>query len=597
MAGTLARDARRTDDRRMAWGAELVEGGTSFRIWAPAARRMALEIDGERRPMQAAGGGWFEALRPAAPGAGYRFHLDDGPVLDPAARAVRGDLAIVDDPGAFRWRHAEWRGRPWAEAVIEEIHVGTFTAAGTFRAAIERLPALVEAGTTAVELMPVVQFPGMRGWGYDGVLLYAPHAAYGTPDDLRALVDAAHGLGLMMILDVVYNHFGPEENPLPRLAPEFFHPERHTPCGASIAYERPEVRRFFIDNALMWLADYRFDGLRFDAADQIVDAESEEEITLELPRAIRAAFPGREIHLMTEDNRNVTYLQARGSAGQVELHTAEWNDDLHHVAHVIATGEAEGYYADFADDRWARYARALAEGFVYQGEASRSRDGAPRGEPSGGMPPLAFVDFLQNHDQVGNRAFGERLTALASAPLLKALTAILLLGPHVPLRFMGEAWGERRPFVFFTDLKGDLAEAVREGRRREFAGFAAFKGADARDHIPDPNDPGSFEASKLDWAARERPVGRAWLDFTRGLLAVRACEVVPHLAGARAGGSIVEATEGRIGVNWPLDGAVLRLRARLTVGGDDPAPPPGRVIWAGGEEIAPYAVVFALETA
>jgi malto-oligosyltrehalose trehalohydrolase len=429
------------------------------------------------------------------------------------------------------------------------------------------------------------------------VLLYAPHPTYGTPDDLRALVDAAHGLGLMMILDVVYNHFGPEGNPLPRLAPGFFDPERHTPWGAAIAYERPEVRRFFIDNALMWLRDYRFDGLRFDAVDEIDDAESAEEITVEIARAIRAAFPEREIHLMTEDNRNVTHLHTRGAAGEVELHTAEWNDDLHHVAHVIATGEADGYYADFTEDRWARYARALAEGFVYQGEAARSEGGAPRGVPSGGMPPLAFVDFLQNHDQVGNRAFGERLTALAPVAILKALTAILLLAPHVPLRFMGEAWGERRPFVFFTDFAGDLADTVREGRRRQFADIAAFKDAAARERIPDPNDPGSFEASKLDWTARDSPEGRAWLGFGRGLLAVRAREVVPHLAGARHGGSVVEAAEGRIGVDWPLDGAILRLRARLVAEGADPAPPRGRVIWQGGAEIAPHAVVFALETA
>lgn len=586
--------------RVSAWGAEPVEGGVSFRLWAPAAGEVALEIGGDRVQMRQAGDGWFEATRAVAAGTPYAFHLADGPVADPAARATLGGLrgrAVVDDPGAFRWRHGNWRGRPWAETVISEIHVGTFTEAGTFRAAIERLPAVADAGVSAVELMPVAQFEGARGWGYDGVLLYAPHEAYGTPDDLRSFVDAAHGLGLMVFLDVVYNHFGPEGNPLPRLAPEFFHPERHTPWGVAIAYERPEVRRFFIDNALMWLRDYRFDGLRFDAVDHILDDGSDEEILLEIAREIRAAFPGRDVHLHTEDNRNITRLHARGPGGAVELHTAEWNDDLHNVAHVIASGETEGYYTDFAEDRWAKYARALAEGFAYQGEPSRLRDGEPRGEPSGHMPPLAFVDFLQNHDQVGNRAFGERLTALAPDPLHKALTAILLLSPHVPLMFMGEEWGERRPFVFFTDFEGDLATAVREGRRNEFADFAAFKDPDARAHIPDPNDPGSFEASKLDWAAREAPEGRAWLDFTRGLLAVRAAELVRHLARARHGGSVTEASEGTIGVDWPLDGATLRLRARLVAEGADPAPPPGRVIWAGGAEIAPYAVVVTLEPA
>jgi maltooligosyltrehalose trehalohydrolase len=588
-----------TNGRRTAWGAEAVADGVSFRIWAEA-DRVELELGGERVPMTSTGDGWFETVRPAPAGTPYALHLPDGPVIDPAARAMQGGLrgtAVVDDPAAFRWQHADWRGRPWAETVITEIHVGTFTEAGTFRAAIERLPALAEAGVTAVELMPVAQFEGTRGWGYDGVLLYAPHESYGTPDDLRALVDAAHGLGLMVFLDVVYNHFGPEGNPLPRVAPHFFHPERHTPWGVAIAYERPEVRRFFIDNALMWLRDYRFDGLRFDAVDHIRDDSGGEEILLEIAREIRRSFPGREIHLHTEDNRNITRLQARGPSGEVQLHTAEWNDDLHNVAHVIATGETEGYYIDFAEDHWGKYARALAEGFVYQGEISHHQDDKPRGEPSGHMPPLAFVDFLQNHDQIGNRAFGERLTALAPEPLFKALTAILLLSPHVPLRFMGEEWGERRPFVFFTDFQGELATAVREGRRREFAAFAAFKGEHARAHIPDPNEPSSFEASRVDWAARERPHGRAWLDFTSGLLAVRAAELAPRLAGAREGGSVVEAADGRIAVDWPLDGAVLRLRARLVAEGEDPAPPPGRVIWQGGPEIAPYAVVVTLEAA
>nr|WP_184154395.1 malto-oligosyltrehalose trehalohydrolase [Amaricoccus macauensis] len=595
MADTGSVTGRRSD-----WGAEPVPGGTSFRLWAPTAPRVTVEADGVRRPMQATGGGWFEAFLPVAAGARYRFQLDDGPIDDPAARALPdgpGGAALVDDPAAFRWQTPNWRGRPWAETVISELHVGTFTDGGTFRAAIGRLPALAEAGITAIELMPVASFAGARGWGYDGVQLYAPHAAYGTPDDLRALVDAAHGLGLMVFLDVVYNHFGPVGNPLPRLAPAFFHPERHTPWGTAIAYERPEVRRFFIDNALMWLRDYRFDGLRFDAVDHIRDDGSEEEILIAIAREVRAAFPGHHVHLMTEDNRNITRLHARGPDGSAGLHTAEWNDDLHNVAHVIATGETEGYYTDFAEHRWEKYARALAEGFAFQGEPSRHAGGAARGEPSGHMPPLAFVDFLQNHDQIGNRAFGERLTTLAPAPLYRALLAILLLSPHVPLLFMGDEWGERRPFVFFTDFTGDLADAVREGRRREFAAFAAFKGEHARAHIPDPNDPASFAASRLDWAAREAADGQAWLRFIRGLLAIRARELVPHLEGAREGGRVIEAADGRIAVDWPLDGAILRLRARLVPEGDDPAPPPGRVIWQGGAEIAPLAVTVTLETA
>ena len=357
------------------------------------------------------------------------------------------------------------------------------------------LAALAEAGFTAVELMPVAQFAGSRGWGYDGVLPFAPHPAYGTPDDLRAFVDAAHGVGLMVFLDVVYNHFGPQGCPLPQIAPAFFHPERETPWGVAIAYERPAVRRYFIENALHWLEDYRMDGLRFDAADHIRDTDSDEEILVEIAREIRARYPDRQVHLTTEDNRNITRLHP-WEGGRPLLHTAEWNDDLHNVAHVIATGETEGYYVDFAKDRWGKYARALAEGFAYQGEPSPHAGGVPRGEASAHQPPLAFLDFLQNHDQIGNRAFGERLTTLAAPAMVRALTAMLLLSPHVPLLFMGQEWGETRPFVFFTDFEGKLADAVREGRRHEFRHFAAFAEPAARAHIPDPNDPTSFEASQ-----------------------------------------------------------------------------------------------------
>ena len=306
--------------------------------------------------------GWRRGRRPGGAGDGGRA-LGRGGVVD---------------PGAYPWRATGWRGRPWEETVIEEIHVGTFTAEGTFRAAIDRLGALAEIGITAIELMPVAQFAGTRGWGYDGVLLYAPHDAYGTPDDLRALVDAAHEAGLMVFLDVVYNHFGPEGNPLGRLAPEFFHPERSTPWGIAIAYETPAVRRFFIDNALYWLDEFRFDGLRFDAADHVVDADSEEEILAEMAREVRARFPDRHVHLATEDNRNIVGLHP-WEDGRPLLHTAEWNDDLHNVAHVVATGETEGYYVDFAEGRWAKLARALAEGFAYQGEPSRLADGAAAG--------------------------------------------------------------------------------------------------------------------------------------------------------------------------------------------------------------------------
>jgi malto-oligosyltrehalose trehalohydrolase len=410
--------------------------------------------------------------------------------------------------------------------------------------------------------MPVAQFSGNRGWGYDGVLLYAPHPAYGTPDDLRALVDAAHSRGLMVLLDIVYNHFGPEGNHLYAYAPDFFDEARQTPWGAAIAYDRPAVRSFFVENALHWLKEYRLDGFRFDAVDHVRDPKSRPELLVEIAERIRALDLGRPIHLTTEDNRNITRLHERGPGGAVPHYTAEWNDDFHNAAHVVATGETEAYYADFVADPVAALARALAEGFVFQGEATVS--GEARGEPSTHLPPAAFIDFLQNHDQTGNRAFGERLIALTPEPRLRALTAILLLSPHVPLLLMGEEWGETRPFMFFTDFHGDLADAVREGRRREFGGFAAFDDPTARARIPDPNDAATFAASRIDWDRRETPEGRGWLDFTSRLLAIRRREIVPRLAGAAGhAGRVVADGAGLVAVDWRLDGAVLRLRANL----------------------------------
>jgi maltooligosyltrehalose trehalohydrolase len=587
--------------RSWTWGPEVTPEGARFRLWAPAQKGVTLRLQGRDVPMRRDADGWFEAaVAGAAPGAAYGFVLDDGMVVpDPAARAQAGDVhgpSRLVDPGAYRWRR-DWQGRPWAEALIYELHVGTFTPEGTFRAAIDKLPHLAGVGVTALEIMPVAQFAGRRGWGYDGVLPYAPHSAYGAPDDLKALVDAAHGAGLMVLLDVVYNHFGPDGNYLPVYAPAFFHPERETPWGAAIAYERPPVRRFFVENALYWLDEFRLDGLRLDAADHVRDPDSEVEILVEIAQAVREAFPDRPVHLATEDNRNITRLHERGPDGTVRLYTAEWNDDFHNVAHAIATGEAEGYYQDFAEDHWAKLARALAEGFAYQGEPSRHQDGAPRGSPSAHLPPVAFIDFLQNHDQVGNRAFGERLIDLAPRECVRALTAILLLSPHIPLIFMGEEWGETRPFAFFTDFDGPLADAVREGRRREFRHFAAFSDASDRASIPDPNDPATFEASKLDWSRPETAEGREWLGYVAELLAVRRREVVPRLAGAGGhAGRVVAADDGIVAVDWRLDGAELRLRANLT---DAPRPAPeapGRAIHGrAAQPLAPFSVLFTLE--
>lgn len=532
--------------------------------------------------MRRSSDGWFELVREAPAGSRYGFVLEDGMLVpDPAARAQAGDVhapSLLAGSGTYQWLHDQWRGRPWEEAVITEIHIGTFTPGGTFRAAIERLDHLVATGITAIEIMPVAHFSGSRGWGYDGVLLYAPHPAYGTSEELKALIDEAHGRGLMVLLDVVYNHFGPDGNYLGMYAPEFFHPGRDTPWGAAIAYERGPVRRFFIENALYWIGEFHFDGLRLDAIDHVRDTESPIDILVDIAREVRAAHPERHVHLITEDNRNITRLHERGPGGTVPLYTAEWNDDMHNAAHVLATRETGGYYADFAEDTWRKYARALAEGFAFQGE--RSTSGERRGAPSGHLPPTAFVDFLQNHDQIGNRAFGERLIALARPQrMMRAFSAILLLSPHVPLMFMGDEWGETRPFAFFTDFRGELAESVREGRRREFQKFVSFDDPTKRARIPDPNAVATFEASRIDWSAPESKTGRRWLKFTRRLLALRHKEVVPLLrdAGGNAG-HVLAAHEGTVAIRWRLSGADLYLRANLADRPQTVQPIPGRVI-------------------
>ncbi|ETX14268.1 malto-oligosyltrehalose trehalohydrolase [Roseivivax halodurans JCM 10272] len=578
-----------------AWGAVPLDGTrTRFRLWAPGIDTLGLRLPAGDVPMSAAGDGWFEFETEAPEGTPYNFVLPDGMVVpDPASRRqesdVHGPSLVTAAP-----KVATWPGRPWEEAVIYELHVGTFSDQGTFQGAIEHLAPLKDLGVTAIELMPVAHFPGSRGWGYDGVLTYAPHPAYGSPDDLRALVEAAHRLGMMVLLDVVYNHFGPDGNYLHAYAPSFFDEDRHTPWGAGIDYARLPVRRFFIENAIYWLEAFGLDGLRLDAVDQIRDA-SDPELLVEIAREIRARVTDRPIHLTTEDNRNVTHLHWRTEDGSVPLFTAEWNDDFHNAAHVCATGETEGYYGDFARGHWDLLARSLAEGFAYQGEATL--EGAQRGEPSGHLPPAAFVDFLQNHDQIGNRAFGERLSALTSESMMEAMTAILLLSPHIPLMFMGDEYGETRPFCFFTDFEGELGRAVTEGRRREFADFAAFASGDTS-QVPDPIDRATFLASTLDRSRRETPEGRARLDLTRRLLQIRSERIVPLLGGARGhAGRVLLVRDGALAVDWQLGGAVLQLRANLSETPCDLPAPEGTEIHSIGGLGAPHSVQHWLREA
>lgn len=553
---------------RRTWGAEFIEDRIArFRLWAPNVTAIAVRIDGEDQPMTAIEDGWFElTVADIGPGTEYSYVLPDGAAVpDPASRAqvseVHGPSVLVD-PSAFRWKNAGWRGRPWEEAVIYELHIGTFTPEGTFRAAIAKLPHLAAIGITALEIMPVAQFGGRRGWGYDGVLHYAPHVAYGTPDDMKAFVDAAHGYGIMVLLDVVYNHFGPEGNYLDRYASDFFRRDLKTPWGAAINFSRDPVRRYFIENALYWIGEFRLDGLRLDAVEQIYD-NSKRHILIELAETLRSSLTDRPIHLVLEDQRNLVRLLERDGEGRAAAYTAEWNDDFHHVAHVVATGEAGGHYRRFAKHPWLKLSHTLRHGFIFPDHNTERPEVVP--EVDFYLPPAAFIDFLQNHDQIGNRAFGERLTTLTYPPMLEALTAMLLLSPHIPFLFMGEEFGETQPFHFFCDWSEKLGEIVYKSRLEEVKSFGELPVGKAANDMPAPNARSTFEDSKLCWNRADTDEGRKWLDFLAKLIRLRQQFVVPLLGSAK----IVEtkthdAKEGLIAVSWQFERGKLELRANLT---------------------------------
>jgi maltooligosyltrehalose trehalohydrolase len=546
------------------FGARPTQDGTSFRLWAPAARRVDLLLQ-EPQPMQRGNDGWFSVdVAGISAGTRYKFRIDEEiDVPDPASAFQPDDVSgpsEVIDHRSYRWRAGDWRGRPWQETALIETHVGTFTPEGSYRAMIEKLDHLARSGITALELMPLADFAGKRGWGYDGVLWYAPDSAYGRPEDLKTLIDEAHLRGLMVFLDVVYNHFGPEGNYLGRYAPNFF-TEAHTPWGSAIDYRVPQVRAFAIGNALGWLRDYRFDGLRLDAVNTIVEA-GEIPILHDLSAAVGklAAESGRHIHLVLENGDNRASLLDPAQEPARGKYRGQWNDDYHHVWHVMLTGEARGYYGDYQRSPRGDLARALSSGFVYQGEAAAFWGGKLRGEPSGALPPSAFVNFLQNHDQIGNRALGDRLESIADPRAIEAALAVTLLAPMTPMLFMGEEWGSKAPFPFFCDFKGELANAVRKGRRREYDWAYARYG----DEVPDPLDPATFQSAVLDWQTRETPAGEKRLALVQRLLAIRHQEIVPRLAGA-AFGDARAGDDGLLTASWRMgDGAPLRLTANLS---------------------------------
>lgn len=575
------------------FGAEILpEGGVRFRLWAPSADKVELCIEGAGTAsaayvMAGHSRGWHECTVPEATArTRYRYRIN-GKLLvpDPASRFNPDDVqgaSEVINPRAFDWLDTGWQGRLWEHAVVYEMHVGCFTPEGTFAAAEQKLAYLADLGITAVELMPVADFPGRRNWGYDGVLPYAPDSRYGRPEDLKRFVQTAHSLGLMVLLDVVYNHFGPDGNYLGAYAAPFFTDRHTTPWGAAIDFSCQHVRDFYLHNALYWLEEYHFDGLRMDAVHAIHD-DSPLHVANEAALLIHASFRDRLVHLVLENDNNQARFLDREDSGKPRHATAQWDDDVHHLLHVLLTGERDGYYADYTEHPVERLGRCLTQGFAYQGEPSPYRQGERRGESSAHLPAAAFVAFLQNHDQVGNRAFGERISQLAAPRAVEAAHAVLLLSPQIPLLFMGEEFSVAQPFLYFCDYADDspdLAAAVTNGRRKEFERFARFSDPALRERIPDPNAESTFRASKLDWASTDRPNHARTLTHMRRLLALRHDRLMPRLAGARGSGYAMYGTH-TLGAAWRLgDGSRLALRANLGAEDADKVPlPNGHLIY------------------
>lgn len=551
------------------WGAEYTAAGeVRFRLWAPSLDKLTLRLDGDEVAMSPAADGWFELLATnVAPGTPYAYVLPDGlAVPDPAGRALESDVhgsSLIVDPTAYRWRNTEWKGRPWSEAVIYELHIGTFTEEGTFAAAAEKLEELAATGITVVEMMPVAAFGGTRGWGYDGVLFYTPHPAYGTPDDMKAFIDRAHELGLMVMLDVVYNHFGIDGNYLTVYAPEVMHTEG-TPWGPTIDFARKPCRDFVIENALYWLEEFNLDGLRLDAADQIKDETSEVHILEELALVAREALMGRHVHLVLEDGRSITRFHERNEDNAVRLYDGVWNDGFHHLVHAWATGEHGGHYKPFANDFWRRIGRSLATGFALQGETIEGEGDKIFGEPSGHLPPVTFVNFVQNHDQVGNRARGDRLWIQVDDDLRNRLMAMLLLSPQIPLVFMGDEFASHSRFYFFSDYPNELQQNTPEDRLKQARDFGS--GDDVTlDEVADPNDPETFRISKMDWEEAQSPRSRKARDFFAELLGKRREHLMPLLTDIGGGiGHVLQAEQGILAIDWQLGEVRWQFRANFT---------------------------------
>jgi 1,4-alpha-glucan branching enzyme/maltooligosyltrehalose trehalohydrolase len=559
----------------MPFGASLAAGGgVDFRLWGPAAQKTEVAIyagPGAKprlHPAECDANGWWEChVDEAAAGTLYHWHIGDELfVPDPASRqnphGVHEPSAVVD-PLQFEW-DSDWRGRPWSEVVLYELHVGAFTREGTFMAACERLGSLAKLGITAIELMPLSDFPGRFGWGYDGVLHFAPHAAYGTPDELKHFIKEAHRHGMMVFIDVVYNHFGPSGNYLGRYAPQFFSATHASPWGAAINFDGPDsrvVRDFFIHNALYWVNEYRVDGLRLDAVHAIVD-KGRPHILEELSHAVRESAAGRHVHLVLEnENNNHERLSIAPEPGRYD---AQWNDDFHHVLHVALTGETQRYYHDYGARPLNQLARCLTHGMLFE-PSPRTGTGARKKPQEAPAQPLGtMVNFAQNHDQAGNRPFGERLRELVPSGAGPLATLLALMTPAIPMLFFGEEFGATTPWLYFADWDGDLRDAVREGRKREFGHMAQ-----ARDGkpvtLPDPCDEKTFEASRPDESRRDSEEGRRWLEMVEHALHVRRTHIAPrHHLLATGKHTAHRVGETGIHVCWRFnDGQALVLQLNL----------------------------------
>jgi maltooligosyltrehalose trehalohydrolase len=532
--------------RRLPVGAEIQPGagGVHFRVWAPGRKTVHVSMQRGEAALAAEGNGYFSGVIPAAEaGTRYRYRLDAGDAYpDPASRfqpeGPHGPSEVVD-PAAFEWTDAGWRGVPARGQVLYEMHIGTFTREGTWEAAARALPALAEIGITLLEVMPVAEFPGRFGWGYDGVDLFAPTHLYGTPDDFRRFVARAHALGLGVILDVVYNHVGPDGNFLRHFSPRYFTDRYENDWGEPINYDgegAAGVREFFVANAGYWIDEFHLDGLRLDATQQIFDA-SPVNILAEVSRRVREAAAGRETFIVAENEPQLAKLARPASRGGYGI-DALWNDDFHHSARVALAGHNEAYYTDYGGTP-QEFVSAARHGFLYQGQWYSWQE-QPRGSASLDLAPSALVHFIENHDQVANSPRGLRMSQVAAPGCLRAMTALLLLGPQTPMLFQGQEFGSTQPFLFFADHNPELARAVRKGRAEFLTQFPSMASPEAQAALPDPADPATFERCKLDAAARERNVECVALH--RDLIALRRAD--PVFRAAR-----------------PVDGAVLSAQA------------------------------------